>query len=561
MKKILPAISVLTAAFLVLIFLNLVHETAVNLPIWDDFDSAFFFVNRILETPFWADRAILILEQHNEHRILINRLLTLLSLALFSSINFLFLIYCAIAALVTLALTLPAKTENRWLGLVISTAILLQPQYGDGLNWVTTCLASFSLCLFAFTCSHLVFGSRTQFFFAILLMALACFSQGNGILLPLCLIIVLLMHRRWARAAGIAASGAAIIGCYFIGFKFPPRSNTLEMLISRYPEVLEYGFTLVGNAAGFSDPAASLTSGVVLTLLFFGLMCTAKTRAHPALISLTLFLFFSAGINTLARGLSGSQWALSPGRYTILGAGILATLSLMLLENIRLRSLKAALVAAALAFNYCSWQFYRSSVEELQTTAINDVAKHLLRGDGLTYPWPERGIPIFDKALTNNIFNLEAVITDLRLHQRVNAPLLPAVVAKKDLRSRFDRIQAGPAYLVIEGWGFLKGCLSSETETVITLNHPEDQVVVAPRPKFRGDVADLFKKQDRGRSGFITMIPKRFLKEQLSYEVNAVFICGGRMARMATPYRVSTAGVDKTQPADSPQEPRPASEN
>ena len=154
-------------------FIVLVCQTALNLPIWDDFDSVLFFVNQYLEEPSLQNRIALVLAQHNEHRIIINKLLTLLSLVLFSEVNFRFLIFCAVFALLLVPPLLIYRSSERAPALLVASAIMLQPQYGDGLNWVTTCLASFSLLLLAVCCGQLSLTKGRWFLLTIPLLLIA----------------------------------------------------------------------------------------------------------------------------------------------------------------------------------------------------------------------------------------------------------------------------------------------------------------------------------------------------------------------------------------------------
>ena len=51
---------------------------AVNIPFWDDFSSIYEFTNSYMNSDCFADKLHLIFSQHNEHRIVFNRVLTLI---------------------------------------------------------------------------------------------------------------------------------------------------------------------------------------------------------------------------------------------------------------------------------------------------------------------------------------------------------------------------------------------------------------------------------------------------------------------------------------------------
>ncbi len=527
-------------------FCHLVWSYAVNLPIWDDFDSALLFANRFDAAVGWQERLALILEQHNEHRIIANKMLTLVSVAIFSSVNFTFLIYCAVFFLLALTARLATHAKDPVFALALSCLFMLQPQYGDGLNWVTTCLASFFLCFMALYCSQLVLERKTPLVFALPLLAIAGFSQGNGILLPFCIAFVLLLNKEWKRAAVLICSGAGIVALYFQAYRFPAQERPIAALFEKIPLVLEYGFTLIGASLGFSDPFWSVVFGVALTVLLVALLYFSVHKNHPALIAFIFFLFLSAAINTSARALSGAQYALSPGRYTILSSGILAAMAIILGECARSTLARSILLASALAFNYFSWDKYRYTVEDLHTRALNDLALYLIFGDrGLTYPWPDQGIPKLEDSLQRGVYNLEKVIDSLHLADRSALPNIPFSREKAQLRFHVNRVQAGKKYIIVEGWGFFRKCPSSDTEIFLRLFNDSSDVVIRPRNKRRGDLGAAFGNPDRDDAGYIAAIPKSMLAADQPYSLEILYRCGQKGARQNTNYRVSRGEVEK----------------
>ena len=514
-------------------------STVVNLPIWDDFDIALRFVNRFKESDSVLDRIFLVLEQHNEHRIVITRALVLLSVGIFSSVNFPFLIACAIGGLAGLVLLLSVGGRFRAITLLVACAILLQPQYGDGLIWASTCVCSFWMCFLAIASGHVAFLRGPRFYLLFPVMGLACFTQGNGILLPFCISAVLILHREWRRAIGVTLCGGALVLAYFQNYMFLPHNKPMAEVLAAYPKVLEYGFVLVGNALGFSDADWSFFAGIFLTLGFLVLSFSKAGRANPALVVFASFLFLSVALNAATRGLSGIQYALSPGRYTILSAGILASLGILALLSCCRAWQRGVIVGLALVFNHFSWSLYRGPATELNVQAVNDFVRYLLfKNEGLTYPWPTTGIPIFQEALAKGTFKTEEAIEDLNLARQAEPPLGVPSASRKGFKKGISRVHVSQDYVLVEGWGFVKGCLSANTDVYVRLKGDNSQVSFLAAPKFRSDISDRFKSADRERAGYIVMFPRDLLEHSQRYSLNVQFVCDGSSTLHETPYTV-----------------------
>ena len=65
---------------------------AYNMPVGDDYDAILNFLNQYFETD-WLSKLQLLFGQHNEHRILLTRLISVIDLSIFGSINFSHLIW------------------------------------------------------------------------------------------------------------------------------------------------------------------------------------------------------------------------------------------------------------------------------------------------------------------------------------------------------------------------------------------------------------------------------------------------------------------------------------
>lgn len=544
LQKILPGTCVILTILIIVHFITLVTRHAVNLPIWDDFDSILWFMNLYNDAPTVSEKLLLVYKQHNEHRIIVNKVLSLLDYWVFSEVNFAHLIYASSAALIALAVILGSKSKEILVTILISCAVLLQPQYGDGLNWVTTSVASFFLTLFALLCSFLAYQSKIKYYYLLPLTALACFSQGNGILVPYCIALYFLLEKRWFPAFCIFLFGALTCYLYFLGYTTPQHTQNISELYGNIPHLLDYGFTIVGASLGFSNKIASLSCGVVLTLLFLFVLSIPKLRKNSPLIPFLLFLFLSAAINTAARGMSSTDFAISPGRYTILSSGIVAALAIIFFQYLSLREsvLRYIFIPAALVFNFYSYHYYFNAVENLYVKTINDLAGHALTDMGLTYPWPDRGVPLYRESEAKGIYSLP--YAELGLQERTTLDSSGFLTVKNNMRLNINRVQSGKEHFVIEGWAFIKSCSSNDTDTFINLVSASETIAIKALKKPRTDVEGHFKSNKYHNSGYISVFPKTWLKTGEKYNYQVVMICGELKYKQKTRYMISTEVVD-----------------
>src|SRR5258708_358677 len=84
---------ILIALTVLIIHFGFLIKYAVNVPYWDDFDSVLLFLDNYLVIDSLPDKVSLIVSRHNEHRIILNRLIPIFQFYLFGNVNFKWLIF------------------------------------------------------------------------------------------------------------------------------------------------------------------------------------------------------------------------------------------------------------------------------------------------------------------------------------------------------------------------------------------------------------------------------------------------------------------------------------
>ena len=452
-------------------------------PFWDAWDGTIHFYFSIQDGDRWAW-----LEQHNEHRIVLSRLLFWMDLAWFGG-TAKFLIVCnyLLAAL---------SYGLLWWLLKLR---LDQPQ-----DYFARCVLSCVMACLMFSwaqAENLVWGFQSQFFFAQSLpllsfyllyrsslpasasgryFALACLagvlsagSIASGILaLPLLILLALLLSLSRRRVAVLALLSVLMLFAYLHGYARPEGDGgSLGKALSEQPiEFAQYLLMYLGAPLALTEPGtptmALLAGGVMVVLsLIFAAKALRNRQANALSLSLLVFVLYIGGT---AVGTTGGRLGLGvlqavSSRYTtpILTAwSVLLILAAPFLARvIRLKpglSL-GALVLLPLVFTALQFATLRDRSERLFGPMVSALALELGVRDAeqiqRVYPRLEIVMPIAQRAAAQD----ESVFADPRIHdashligQRMPADGAPGCIGYLDTMFLLE----DPRWVRIRGWLF-----------------------------------------------------------------------------------------------------------
>lgn len=281
-------------------------------PYWDMWNGYLGFFAALSEgdwTAWWV--------QHNEHRIVLARLLFWLDLTLFRGLGiFLLCMNFVLLGLVFLTffacLRKQTSVDADRPALLVMAALLLSWTFSwsqhENLVWSFQSqfiLAQLVPLLALFFQSRSIEkgqGGRLDFFMALLLGVLSAGTMANGILiLPLMVIYSLLMRAGMKRHAFLAVVCAFTLSAYF--FDYSSSDNSLfQALLDNPLEVIQYVLLYLGGPVYYLSPAPTalqlaLASGGLLIfiaaiLAWFEL---ASKASNPTRLALLIFLLYVGG--------------------------------------------------------------------------------------------------------------------------------------------------------------------------------------------------------------------------------------------------------------------------
>ncbi|WP_234735433.1 hypothetical protein [Tellurirhabdus bombi] len=363
---------------LAILFYVAVLGFAVNIPIVDDY-LYLFSLTRLTDSATTLSQGFtLLLEQHNDHRILLSRLIFLADYFVEGTLNFKTLIFVgslsSLGILFVIARMLNQQSVSSWALLPVAL-LLFQPSYHANLWWALSVLQH-TVSLFGyFILFQIALKPKyTSQIGALLLALLLLYSNSNGIFAYFAVIVLLGVQGRWINAVVWLIIGVLFIGLYFtVGYDF--RSQSSFQTIIQHPIWLVYSVVgFVGSVfyldgyrwlLGIPSQAVVWVTGLVILGIFalcwsfcFRQARYRKSAPFLVLLGLSLVLLGTAGAASLTRS-DGNL--LLVDRYQVYAILLLITAYLLLLFVVKKSVQQRVIVGLAVTsglFYVNSWLQY-----------------------------------------------------------------------------------------------------------------------------------------------------------------------------------------------------------
>jgi hypothetical protein len=402
-------------------FLMYVWPTAVNVPYVDDFDAYLDFALRYRNAQSAEEKVRLLIEQHNEHRLGVPRLIVLAIENVRGIVDFRTIAHIAMTSMILAVLLVWSTTWRRnsplesFFVLLPLVAAICQPHGHKALLWASANLPSGLTYFFAAACFWFLFGAKVRSnSLAAVMLGGAVFSQGNGVVVGPVVIFLLLLRTEWRGAVLWTVVTALVVGLYFVGYEPNPQHPSVLASIPNVTRNMLYSMVLVGLGPGFSQETPAFVAGVLFYLVFGYLAFVRYDRENPVLSSFLLFLLGSIWINALSRSEFGISYPLTQPHYRLLSDLTCAAAIACCMDHL-LRTLpggKRVLCAeilsavASLAFVWLAYSWHLDELRGLSHAMRQSVTKWAETGTGLIYPWPDRSNDILLRSLKEGVFRI-----------------------------------------------------------------------------------------------------------------------------------------------------------
>lgn len=383
----------------VIIYLVYTVSNSASLFFADDF--------HLLKTVLWIqdvdgifEKLAVLMKQHNEHRILFPRLLTLLDYKLEGAINWSILILIGnllwIANIWFFWEGFKSFKIPSWMFVAIPF-IFLQPQYTDNVTWSISILQQsvivFWFSLLTYLCS------KSKFSWALLVAVIATFTHGNGIFSFFIGIIIAISERKW-RTTIIWAGTWIIVGViYFWKFQKGQAADFGQSLADPVRLVMAF-FAFFGSVIKIrtENTNYAVLLGAILVLVLavyliprlksvFTKSADGLTSFDKMLLGNVLFLGITAALICVSRSWGGVGNVLAP-RYQHYSPYLICWVYIVVLSylGIRNRKIVAALsIGVAVTFNALSYFTYNEEVQLRKNWLVADESNWINHSIMLNY--------------------------------------------------------------------------------------------------------------------------------------------------------------------------------
>lgn len=377
-------IAITIISFFVAFFLYSIWLFAPDFPIWDDYDAVLGFLIKYKQSNSFTDTLATIFSQHNEHRIVFNRLVTLFFYELMGHVNFKVLILFGYSGLILIAYFLCKLSEldkdDNVLFCIPVFFIVFNYLYYE-LIWAMASIQN--IWVFVFALATLYALKKDKLTIAIICGAAATFTSGNGMFIFIASIwYFVIIHKNWRLVVWLL-SALVLISFYFYGYKIPTHglsestkyvNGIKNISFDKMTDVAIYVTYFIGGSINIFDVDTAILGGGMLLLLLIALLFLYVPLKRPLLFSLILFVVLTILSNAWGRVDMGVDTAFAP-RYRIVSCILLATIYCAYIKNIlphisnRSKNYLVGFCIVASGF-YCAWTYdkmiyhiYKSRIE------------------------------------------------------------------------------------------------------------------------------------------------------------------------------------------------------
>lgn len=496
------------------VHLAIVVAYAVNVPHADDYDVILWSFERWERARGAGEHVEVLIHQHNEHRLLLVRLVCFADRFVFGDLDFRRLIlygnaaWCAAVGMLVWSLR-RRYAWSAWELAPISYLMFTSNHY-DNYLWATSAIQNYGLFLFAIPLLICAADGRDRL--ASGLFSAAMFTSGGALPLVPAALGEMLRSRRWKGAIFFAGTAAIVLGIYFTGgYHRPVQHPTLVNSLQNPARVGQFFLAFLGGAAGSLSVAMGV-GGLTALLLVVGI---ARHWSERFLCLLGGFVLIAAVAAALARSGLGVQTAMS-SRYAMYHQLAWSVLYAFLLRSTTGTSARRWVVMVSMM---CAVGFYsqmlrnhlavggRFDLERWQRTLGMIAFQRNNESGYLTYP-------VHDEAVTRLREALRLKTYDYTRHVKT---VVPPSIPRADLSTSRLGPRAGRVvnFGIDSHWAALTATGSRDTKFSLILDGGGDSLPVLPLQPIRDpEIAASVRRNWRtGETDYRAFFPQFSLPE------------------------------------------------
>ncbi|NIJ51953.1 hypothetical protein [Dyadobacter arcticus] len=447
----------------------------------------------LLKTVLWVQdesdlpgKFQLFTQQHNEHRIVVPRLITYAVYLIAGHISWPFLILLgnAMWCSVLWFLWKGFRSHNLALWLFIPVPLIfLQPQYYDNVTWSISILQQSVIVFWYVLLSYLC--AKGRYAPALIVCVIATFTHGNGIFSFLIGILFLLNDRQWRRAGIWGLVWIAIGVLYFMNFNKGQNADFGRSL-SDPGRLIASFFAFFGSISKvyFANSMMAVLIGAIcfLTLAIYILIRffqAQKSRLplpwfDKMLAGIIIFLGITAALVSISRSWGGIETIIAP-RYQHYSPFIICLVYIVMVSLCAQKFRKAlgiTGIVVALGFNLLSYFSYTEELIYRRNWLLADDANWVNHQNFLNYsaPFNQNINATYKKAVNDGICvssdRFSALMKDSSRTENIGLTYVSVKKEESDASSSYlknygtlsnDQIPEGNVFIYLKSGDISKG--------------------------------------------------------------------------------------------------------
>lgn len=399
----------------VFIYLFSILRYTINTPYWDDYDAVLGFLNHLKESNL-IDGLRLFFYQHNEHRLVFNRIIEVIQLKAFGEVNFLYLTLIGNIGWLLVIYLIWRYTTKQGLTLLEFTPIvvlLLSFSHNELMSWAMASIQQYYQILFSLLAIWFLVKKSNAL--ALFWMTVSIFTGSGGLVLIPLFFLHAITKKEGRNLFIFLLASIFLLALFFIvlDYKSPGGHPSIIEALKNPTSLVFYFFTFLGSS--FRSKELALVAGVILSLLFF-LRAKKAFNDIPFVFWSVIFVLGTAMATSLARSGFGLEQALSSRytEYSLLLIALVYIQHLLIHEQAKRKKIfKYFFAFAMIAFIYWFIKGSSSMNQRYETLRYNGIAypdrenaeMQLKKSyyNGYFYTWKDSSLPskLFNAKETN----------------------------------------------------------------------------------------------------------------------------------------------------------------
>ncbi len=230
-------------------YIVVILKYAVNVPFYDDYNAILGFLNQFIEYRTLEKKLALLFSQHNEHRIIFDRIISLSYYYLFGVVNLNYLIAFGNLGWILSVLVLVSYAKKNF-GLTLSGLLpipYILLSFGHWENMFFAMAAIQNYWFVFFTIVLLIGLSKNKVILCCAVFSVTIFTSGGGIVLYLLCNSYFLIARKWRSLILFFVFSSVNMAIYFYGYNKPPYHPSIIEAILNPLRMIEYFLAYWGN--------------------------------------------------------------------------------------------------------------------------------------------------------------------------------------------------------------------------------------------------------------------------------------------------------------------------